>query len=142
MHDATAVFSVSCALLTFLLAGLSLATALRRAKVKVFTNPEDAARFPGATVADFDHSDVARLVRVHRNVLENFVPYFALGTLWLGLGVSAGVAPWLFAVFTVSRGAHVALFLAKQSRARSVAHAIGFFVLIVLAGGVLYRMIA
>jgi hypothetical protein len=40
---------------------------------------------------------------VHRNLLENFVPFFALGSLWLATSASQGFGTALFVAFTIAR---------------------------------------
>ena len=141
MTEATSVFSLACSLLSLVLAGLGFATAIRRAKVNVWINEEDAARYAGSRVGDVEHRDVARLIRVHRNLLENFVPFVALGLLWLSAGIAPRVAPWLFGAFGVSRLVHVALFLTKQGISRRFAHVVGLMVLNVLAVGLVVHVV-
>lgn len=134
-----AAFTLATAVLCIEMLGLAFATPLLRTKRNVWLNEEDAKRFDGA-VADVEHRDVGRVVRVHRNQLENFVPFFALGGLWIALGAPAGVGATLFATFTVARSAHVAFYLARKGRLRTASHTLSFLVLLALVIGVIWRV--
>jgi glutathione S-transferase len=145
MHDwlgttPATVFALCTALLALEMAGLAFATPLLRTKRNVWLNEEDALRFSG-TVADVEHRDVARLVRVHRNLLENFVPFFALGVLWLVTGAPTAFGVWLFVAFAVARTAHVWLYLSRRGRLRTASHSVGFLVLVALAVGVAWHIL-
>lgn len=135
------VFVLCCTLVCLQLEALAFFTPLLRAKRNVWLNPEDAQRFSGA-VADVEHRDVARIVRVHRNQLENFVPFFALGLLWVATGVGNRLGIVLFVAFTLARTAHVIFFLSRMGRARTAAHTVSFVVLAVLAVGVAWHSLA
>jgi uncharacterized MAPEG superfamily protein len=135
------VFVACCAIVCLEMEALAFATPLLRAKRNVWLNEEDAGRFSG-TVADVEHRDVARLVRVHRNQLENFVPFFALGLLWIATGASSRFGVALFIAFTLARVAHPIFYLARMGRSRTAAHTLSFIVLVVLAGGVVWRLLA
>jgi uncharacterized MAPEG superfamily protein len=120
---------------------LAFATPLLRTQRNVWLNEEDARRFSGTT-ADVEHRDVARIVRVHRNQLENFAPFFALALLWLLAGAPAVLGECLFVAFTTARTAHVAFYLARRGQLRTASHTVSFLVLVVLAGGVAWRVLA
>jgi prostaglandin-E synthase 1 len=134
------VFAVCCAILSLEMVALAFVTPLLRTKRNVWLNEEDARRFAG-TVADVEHRDVARVVRAHRNQLENFAPFFALGLLWTASGASPGLGVALFATFALARTAHLAFYLAKMGRMRTASHTVSFVVLLLLAGGVVWRAV-
>jgi uncharacterized MAPEG superfamily protein len=132
---------VACSLLLCLeMASISFVTPLIRQKRNVWLNEEDALRFSG-TVAEVEHRDVARMLRVHRNQLENCVPFFVLGRLWIATGGSAGLGTFLFAVFTFSRIVHPIFYLARMGRLRTAAFTFGFLSLLLLGGGVFWRLV-
>jgi uncharacterized MAPEG superfamily protein len=137
---ATTAFVLCTALLVLEMASLAFATPLLRQRRNVWLNEEDAARFSG-TVADVEHRDVARVVRVHRNQLENFAPFFALGLLWLVTGGPTQLGAWLFLAFAVARTAHLGFYLARRGRLRTASHSASFLVLAILAGGLVWRCI-
>jgi uncharacterized MAPEG superfamily protein len=123
------------------MAVLGLATAITRQKRNQWLNEEDALRFSG-DVVDIEHRDVARLLRLHRNLLENFLPFFALGCLWLATGASDRLGAPLFVVFTATRLAHLVFYLQRSGRLRTAAFTVGFGVLLVLAAGATWAAIA
>jgi uncharacterized membrane protein YecN with MAPEG domain len=135
------VFIVCSVIVCLEMLALTFATPLLRVKRNVWVNEEDAKRFSGM-IADADHRDVARVIRVHRNQLENFVPFFALGSLWIQGGASGSFGVVLFIAFTLARVAHPIFFLTKMGRLRTAAHTLSFLVLVVLAGGVAWRAVA
>jgi uncharacterized MAPEG superfamily protein len=138
---ATTAFVLCTALLVLEMLGLAFAIPLLRTKRNVWLNEEDAARYSG-TVTDVEHRDVARVVRVHRNQVENFVPFFALGLIWVLRGDSAALGAALFALFAVARSAHVVFYLTRRGRLRTASHTVSFLVLVVLAGSLLWRALA
>jgi uncharacterized MAPEG superfamily protein len=139
--ESARVFNVCCAVLVLEMAALAFATPLLRVKRNVWLNEEDARRFSGA-VADVEHRDVARVIRAHRNQLENFVPFFALGMSWIASGTSSSAGAGLFVAFTLARTAHLVFHLARMGRLRTASHTVSFIVLLILAGGVAWRSIA
>lgn len=136
----TPVFAVCCAILVLEMEALAFATPLVRTKRNVWLNEEDATRFSGV-VADVEHRDVARVVRVHRNQLENFAPFFALGLLWIACGGSTALGAALFVTFAIARTAHVAFYLARMGRLCTASHTVSFLVLVILAGGVIWQVV-
>ena len=134
------VFVSCCLLVVLLMEGLAFATPLLRVKRNTWLNEEDAARFSG-TVADVEHRDVARIVRAHRNQLENFVPFLALGLLWLATAAPGRFGIVLFTAFAVARFVHSIFYLARMGRLRTASHTVSFIVLAILAGGVAWRLL-
>ena len=135
------IFLVCTALLAFEMEALAFVTPLLRTKRNVWLNEEDAQRFSG-TVADVEHRDVARIIRVHRNQLENFAPFFALGAAWIAVSAPVTFGAVLFVTFTIARTAHLFFYLARRGRLRTASHTVSFLVLVLLVGGVLWRTIS
>jgi glutathione S-transferase len=135
------VFIVCCAFVSLQMIALGFATPLLRQRRNLWLNEEDAKRFSG-TVADVEHRDVARVIRVHRNQVENFIPFFALGLLWITIGASPNLGASLFVAFALSRTAHSIFYLARMGRLRTASHTVSFLVLVILAGGVIVRAFA
>jgi len=142
MHDewlattSAAVFSSCSAVLCLEMCGFAVATATLRQARNVWLNEEDAKRFAG-TVADFEDRDVARLLRVHRNQIENCVPFFVLGFLWVLSGIGGSLAVALFLAFTVSRALHPVFYLTGRGRLRTASFTVSFVVNVILACGLL-----
>jgi len=135
------IFPACVALLSLKLVGIGIATALTRQKRNVWLNAEDAKRF-GGSVVELEHPDVARLLRAHRNDVENLVPFFGLGLVWLSSGGSELVGAVAFVVFTLARVLHTGFYLAKMGRARTACFGLGFAVIVGLALGLGWRAIA
>jgi uncharacterized MAPEG superfamily protein len=134
------VFVASVVLLCVEMMSLAFATPLLRTKRNVWLNDEDAKRFAG-TVADVEDRDVARLVRVHRSLLENFAPFFALGVAWIALGAPSRTGMGLFATFALARSAHVVFYLSRRGRLRTASHTLSFLVLLALVVGVVWAAV-
>lgn len=49
---------------------------------QAYATPEDAARVPGASIVN-DDPDVERVRRAHLNDLENILPFFSVGFLYV-----------------------------------------------------------
>jgi uncharacterized MAPEG superfamily protein len=133
-------FVLCTTLLVLEMAGLAFATPILRTTRNVWLNEEDAARFSG-TLADIEHRDVARTIRAHRNLLENFASFFALGLLWILRGLPARWGAGLFALFALARTAHLGFYLTCRGRLRTASHTVGFLVLVILAGGLILHLI-
>lgn len=132
------VFSLCVAVLCLEAALIGPMTVLTRLRRKVWLNAEDAARF-GGEVSEVEHADVARWLRIHRNHLENCVPFFALGALWVALDLWPSIATWSFAAFTVARVVYPVAYAARLGHARTAIFAIGWTAQLVLVGGLLWR---
>ena len=136
--ESARAFALCCTIVCVEMMALAFVTPLLRTKRNRWLNEEDAKRFSG-TVADCEHPDVARVVRVHGNQLESFVPFFALGLLWLTFGGRGRLGVALFAAFALARSAHIFFYLTRRGRLRTASHTLSFFVLVALAGLLAWR---
>ncbi|KAH8301341.1 hypothetical protein KR059_000526, partial [Drosophila kikkawai] len=111
------VFWVGVLVIKMLL--MSLLTAVQRFKTKVrrrrrrgqertFANPEDLMS-PKLKVK-FDDPNVERVRRAHRNDLENILPFFAIGLLYVLTNPSAWLAINLFRAVGISRIVHTLVY--------------------------------
>lgn len=90
---------------------------------QVFANPEDAVS--SKAKVKFDDVDVERVRRAHLNDLENLVPFFIIGLLYVLTNPSQFLAVTLYRVIGFSRIAHTlvyAVFVIPQP-----ARALAFF---------------
>lgn len=126
-----AVFAVVCALLVFKAQVLGAATAATRGRLKKFINPEDAVWLGGEHVNP-DNERVQRIFRAHRNDLENLLPFFMGGTLYIFSGAATTVGAAYFGVFLLARYAHTFAYLKGKARLRRDAFALGWLVTIVM----------
>ncbi len=126
------IFAVVCALLVLKAQVLAAATAAARGKLGKFINPEDAAWLGGEHVAA-DDGRVQRLFRAHRNDLENLLPFFVGGTLYLQGGAAPAVGAAYFFTFLLARYAHTYAYLVQKPSLRRRAFTVGWVVAIVMS---------
>ncbi len=125
MNDAAfRAYAIACSILVFKMFAGAILTAATRTRVKQFLNPEDAGVLGGASVRE-EHLDVQRMLRLHRNDLENILPFFTVGLIFVLMGVSAFAAQMYFYTFTGARIVHTIAYVAKLQPWRTVAFVIG-----------------
>lgn len=102
-----------------------------RTRSKTAVNPEDAAAFaPGIAVVDADPPVVARVMRAHRNLVANALPFLLLGLVWVSLGATFTWAAALFGVFVVARLAHSIAYVRGAQPWRTVFFLLGQLALV------------
>jgi uncharacterized MAPEG superfamily protein len=127
-----AVFGISTVLLSLKMLVLGAATASNRGKLKSFLNTEDAAWLGGAHVNP-DPEAVARLGRAQRNDLENLLPFFACGLLYI-LFEGSPIAGYAYCgAFLVGRVLHTVAYLGARPMLRRHAYTLGFLVIAIMA---------
>jgi uncharacterized MAPEG superfamily protein len=126
-----AVFGLTTILLSLKALVLGAATAATRGQIKSFLNAEDAVWLGGNHVSP-DPEAVARIGRAQRNDLENLVPFFACGLLYVLVDGSA-VAGYLYCgLFLIGRILHTAAYLGCRPMLRRNAYTLGFLVIIAI----------
>ena len=126
------VFAVVCALLVLKAQVLGAATAATRGRLKKFINPEDAVWLGGEHVNP-DDERVQRIFRAHRNDLENLLPFFVGGTIYILSGAATTAGAAYFGVFLLARYAHTFAYLKQKARLRRDAFTLGWLVTIVIS---------
>ena len=116
--DALHIFSGCMLFVVVKLFTLASLAVVQRGRAKARINPEDVLR--GDTAVEAEPPSVARVQRVHRNDVENVLPYFMVGTVALSLGVSPGPIVWCSLAFAAFRLVHSLGYLAKHSIFRAV----------------------
>jgi uncharacterized MAPEG superfamily protein len=122
--EAFKIYAICSSILALNLLVLSGMTGAARARTKSFSNPEDAKRAGAAENAP-EHPDVARVIRAHRNALENIPVFFAIGLIYTLSGASKVGAMAYFITYTAARVLHSVFHLKAVGPARSVAFGIG-----------------
>ncbi len=120
---------------------LGTATALRRRRLGKFINQEDADLLGGEAV-EIDHPDAARIFRAQRNKLENLLPFFISGCLYLVSGANALVGIGYFVAFSVGRTLHTYAYLGRRAMMRRNMYSLGWLAIIAMslhAGFVIVR---
>jgi uncharacterized MAPEG superfamily protein len=101
-----ALCSIVLALKILLLGG---ATGLTRILRGNYMSPEDYATF-GAQPSGESDPLIERLRRAHQNDLENILPFFLIGGIYVLTGPSPTTAWWLLTTFTVFRVLHTVVY--------------------------------
>src|SRR5262245_49687339 len=110
---AFAVYLVTAVVLALEMVLLDTYSGLIRGQSRTVVNPEDKGA--KSSVVDVDPPPVARVLRAHRNLLANAVPFLILGLLWVLSGASYAAALGLFGTFVAARLAHAFFYVgAKQ----------------------------
>ena len=102
MNDAAfRAYAIACSILVINMFPAASSPRMRT-RVKQFLNPEDAGLLGGAGAVQ-EHPDVQRMLRLHRNDLENILPFFTVGLIFVLMGASAFGAQMYFYTFTGAR---------------------------------------
>jgi uncharacterized MAPEG superfamily protein len=119
------IFAICCCVLALNLLFIAFGTAITRTRTKKIVNPEDVSVVGGSTVVELESTEVARYHRAHRNALENIVPFFIVGLLYVNSGASLRGATIYFVTFTVARVLHSIVYIAGKQPWRTALFAIG-----------------
>lgn len=125
------VFGITVILLSLKALFLGTATAATRGRLKSFLNSEDA-EWLGGVHANPDPEAVARLGRAHRNDLENLLPFFICGLLYVLAGGQALAGYIYCGVFLVARVFHTFAYLGARPMLRRNAYTFAFLVIVIL----------
>lgn len=125
------VFGMTVVLLSLKALLLGTATAATRGKLLSFINAEDAKWLGGAHVSA-DPEAVARLKRAHRNDLENLLPFFICGLLYVLSGGQALAGYIYCGVFLTSRMLHTIAYLGARPMLRRNAYTIAFLMIVIV----------
>ena len=117
-------YALTSAVLAIQLFGLAFYTGATRGKTKQFVNPEDAKLNKGDTT-DRDHPDVLRAQRAHMNLLENAVPFFVVGALYVATGASKTGAQIYCYTFLATRLLHTVFYLGGRQPFRTICVLVG-----------------
>jgi uncharacterized MAPEG superfamily protein len=118
---------------------IAYATIAARNAGKTTTLPEDI-KF-GNTVLEAETDKVNRIQRVHRNALENELPFLVLGLVYVLCGASVLGAAAYFGVFIAARLLHSVFMLLKVQPWRSFMFILASLALIGMAVGSCLRII-
>ncbi|XP_020850067.1 microsomal glutathione S-transferase 1 [Phascolarctos cinereus] len=120
---------------------MSVVTSFFRITRKAFDNPEDApVSSKDENIKKFLKKDdrVERVLRVHRNDLENIVPFFCIGLLYSLSSPDLTTALWHFRIFVAARIYHTFAYLIPFPQPnRALSWATGYIVTFSMAYRVL-----
>ena len=109
---------------------LGTATSLKRHSLKQYMVPEDADWHGGEALV-VDGPDVRRRFGAHRNNLENLLPFFIVGSLYLASGASATAGIVYFTLFIVGRSVHTVAYLSVMPKLRRNMYTLAWLSMIV-----------
>jgi hypothetical protein len=116
MNDAAfRAYAIACSILVFKMFAAGILTATTRTRVKQFLNPEDARMSGGAGVKE-EHPEVLRTLRLHRNDLENILPFFTVALIFVLMGASAFAVRRIFILLPLRGSSTRSLTLPSCSR--------------------------
>ena len=97
-----------------------------RVKSRTVVNREDLrVTGAGTKLVDEDPPAVARVLRAHRNLVANGVPFLLLGLAWVLSGATFGWAVALFGTFVAARLVHSIAYVAEKQPWRTAAFVVG-----------------
>jgi uncharacterized MAPEG superfamily protein len=121
-RPAFVAYAFACVVLVANLFVLATVTGVGRLVAKVFVNHEDVIK--GGKLQPTDTESVARFRRAHRNAVENFVPFAAIGFLYVLMGATGRGAYILFGTFTVARILHSIVYVAGKQPWRTILYGV------------------
>lgn len=126
MFDSFAMqtYALAATFVTLHLFVLASITAIVRTRHKEYVNPEDATLSKGKSV-EGEHADVARVKRAHQNLLENAVPFLAIGLLYAMCTTNKQGPVAYFGAFVGARVLHTVFYLWGKQPFRTISFAIG-----------------
>uniref|UniRef100_A0A087Z4Q3 Microsomal glutathione S-transferase 1 n=1 Tax=Anopheles darlingi TaxID=43151 RepID=A0A087Z4Q3_ANODA len=89
---------------------MSPLTSLTRVRKMAFANPEDTAAISRKLKPKFDDPDVERVRRAHLNDLENILPFFVIGFLYLLTNPAPTLAINIYRLVAASRILHTLVY--------------------------------
>jgi microsomal prostaglandin-E synthase 1 len=119
------IYAICAIVLIVQMMFLSGYTGAVRGKHKSFANPEDGKLSPDTKPPDAEHPAVARVIRTHRNGIENLPLFFTIGLIAVLAGVNPMGAQVCFIAFAVARVLHMICQLKGAQPWRSMMYGIG-----------------
>jgi uncharacterized MAPEG superfamily protein len=132
------VFAACCIVLVLKMAFLAFYVGILRKRAKRYLNPEDAESFGGEAG---DSEAVERVRRAHYNDIENLVPFFIVGLLYVLGGATPRGATIYCVTFTVSRILHGWFYLGSVQPWRTLAFVVGLLCILGMATQVALRIL-
>jgi glutathione S-transferase len=119
-----AAYAIASTTIALQLVALALWTGRVRVQKNRWVNPEDAKAAKGEQV-DEEDDDVARVKRAHVNLLENAVPFFVVGALFVATAPSRTASIAYFGTFVGARILHSIFYLWGRQPFRTLSFGVG-----------------
>jgi uncharacterized MAPEG superfamily protein len=124
MSPAFQAYALASAVLAIQLILIAFWTGAVRTKSKRYVNPEDKRVIKGERT-EAEHPDVLRVKAAHTNALENAVPFFVVGALYVATGGSKLGGQWYCMTFLAARILHTFFYLGGLQPWRTLAFGVG-----------------
>lgn len=136
-----AIYGLSMVVLCLNILGLWTYSGVVRAGSKTAMNPEDA-RSAKIEVVEADPPAVARVLRAHRNAVDNIVPFAILAFVFVAMGATPMLTAIFCGAFTFFRLAHSFSYLGQKQPWRSISFVLGGVSTLVMVGFLLRSLVA
>jgi uncharacterized MAPEG superfamily protein len=121
-NPAFSVYALAAVLVCSHMLLLDAYSGVARARSKTTPNPEDSKTFE---IVATEPEAVARVLRAHRNLVANGVPFLLLGLVMVLQGTTKTAAMAYFGTFIVARLGHTFAYLSGKQPFRSLFFAVG-----------------
>lgn len=118
---------------------VTIITGIYRKRYKIYLNPEDCNDKNKGKVGA--HPEVDRVLRIHRNDLENIPWFWILGLLYVGTNPAPRIAATVFKIFTASRVVFTVGYLNSSHLFRGLGYGVGALTNLYLSFSVLMHYI-
>ncbi|MCY1080505.1 MAPEG family protein [Archangium lansingense] len=135
------LYALCAVLLAIKMFAVGFYTARTRLRLKVAMNPEDAARF-GAELSTTEHPEVERVLRAHRNDLENIPSFLIVGLIAVLLGVPVLGLQICLIAFTAARMVYSVAYIKGMQPWRSLTFGVGALSMFTLSVMIIIRILA
>ncbi|KAJ9574720.1 hypothetical protein L9F63_008090 [Diploptera punctata] len=119
---------------------MSVLTARQRMGKKKFISPEDTA-FGGKV--SHDDPDIERVRRGHLNDMENILPFFVIGFLYVFVNPAPFLAVNLYRLFTAARVVHTIVYtvVVIPQPSRAIAFFVGYTITVYMGLQVIFKFL-
>ncbi len=135
------LYALCAVILIVKMFAVGLYTVRTRSRLKLATNPEDAARF-NAQLVTTEHPDVERVLRAHRNDLENIPGFLILGLIAVLMGAPTLGLQICFIAYTAARVAYSIAYIKAMQPWRSMTFGIGTLCMFALCVMIIIRILS
>jgi microsomal prostaglandin-E synthase 1 len=135
------LYALCAILLVIKMYAVAVYTAVTRGRLKVAVNAEDAASF-GAQMTATEHPEVERVLRAHRNDLENIPAFLILGFIAVLAGAPVLGLRICFIAYTAARVLHSVAYLKAMQPWRTMSFGIGQLASLSLMVMILIRLVS
>jgi prostaglandin-E synthase 1 len=134
------LYALCAIVLVIKMYAVGIFTAVTRGRLKVALNTEDTTG--GAQLVTAEHPEVERVLRAHRNDLENIPAFLILGFIAVLAGAPVLGLQICFIAFTAARVAHSVAYLKSMQPWRSMSYGMGQLCSLALMVMIVLRLVS